>query len=250
MDLSRFKAFIDNEHFNKGMRGVFFDEIHQKVVATDGHMMLVLNAQVNETKIVDLKGKQMFEAYPYWKCVYPTYNKGVQVDIKDLITKISPFAKLCKKDHIEKIGLNIDGDIIYFNSKKLVQGLKSLQTNTATLYYDGVLRGITFHTDVAYLLIMPLYTESGDVVEEYQTSSMTFTPFDQSDKLHFYHAFGRGLNYTLAKYEAGEIGMNTAIKEIGVHLPEIYSLTYDHRYAPYLEKLLNNSLINTNINGA
>ncbi len=243
MDLSRFKAFINKEHFNKGMRGMFFDEMHQKVVATDGHMMLVLNAQVNETKIVDLKGEQIFEPFPFWKGVFPTYNKGVQIDVKDLITKLSPFAKLCKKDNIEKIGLDIDGDIIYFNSKMLFQGLKSLQTNTATLYYDGVLRGITFRTDVADLLIMPIYTESANVVEKYQTSSMIFTPFDQSDKLHFYHAFGRGLNYTLTKYETGEINMKTAIKETDGHLPEIYGLIYDHRYAPYLEKLLNRCLL-------
>lgn len=238
MDLSRFKAFVNKTHFNKGMRGVFFDEMHQRVVATDGHMTLMVKADVIYTRIINLKGEQMFEPFPFWKVVFPKYKMGLNIDLKELMAKLTPFAKLCNKGHVEMVGLEIDEDIIYFNSKMLSQGLKALQSKTATLYYDGRFRGITFHTDGADLLIMPVNIELANVIVKYETLPMTFEPFDLSDQKHFYHAFGRGLNNLINRYEVGEIEKDEMIKKASEHVSEISNLVYDHRYAPYLNNVL------------
>ncbi len=239
-ELSRFKNIVAPKDRNKGMQGVFFDAITQKIVATNGYIMLTVNAHISHTKLVDLNGNNINEPYVYWKGVVPSYFRGVNISVIDLLNRIHPYMKMCKKYHTEHIGIKIDDQIKTYDSKLLYHGLQSLKSKTATLFYDVNTMMILFHTTECDLFIMPTYVDSDDTNEiaQYFTSPMRFETYDKHDSHHFYHAFGGGLYDILNLYKENEFDKNGMKNQINKFLIEISELTFDERYTPYLNNLI------------
>jgi hypothetical protein len=168
-NLEVFKTIVlnDKDSDRERLRCVYFDSENNCVVATDAHKMLIVNKDVQETKLINFKTKEVLitSHYVAYNNVLPLYSKGVVnislnfiIDgIKNIIKENSKLTFFDKK----RIYFTVDNEDIYFEPKILNEGIKALKhlgyENVTMLYLEPKM-GVQFVTDdnLVRLLIMPI----------------------------------------------------------------------------------------------
>ena len=165
-NLSPFKGIVSKDPLKPKMQGVYFDKANQKIVATDGMNMVVIDRDVKSDVVINPKtGQVIKETFPDYQAAIPTnYTKGVgDVSINDLLGKLDAIIK-GDKERTENAFATItfDGEQVGITPKVLKAGLKALKDlgyETASIEYQAPNKPLLIKTKdgKALLLTMPVY---------------------------------------------------------------------------------------------
>jgi hypothetical protein len=164
-NLQVFKGVVTKDPLKPKMQGVYFDKANQKIVATDGMNMVVIDRDVKSDVIIDPKtGQVIKEAFPNYQTVIPTdYTKGVRnVSINDLLGKLDAIIK-GDKERIENAFafITFDGEQVGITPKVLKAGLKALKDlgyETASIEYQNPKKPLLIKTKDGKTLLLTMPT--------------------------------------------------------------------------------------------
>lgn len=165
-NLQVFKGVVTKDPLKPKMQGVYFDKANQKIVATDGMNMVVIDRDVKSDVIIDPKTGQVIKlTFPDYQTVIPTdYTKGVRnVSINDLLGKLDAIIKGDKERTKNAFAtITFDGEQVGITPKVLKAGLKALKDlgyETASIEYEAPNKPLLIKTKdgKTLLLTMPAF---------------------------------------------------------------------------------------------